>query len=235
MKLKHLFYLGFLFFSSLIFSQNEQYKELMSQDWPNLKRYREANEQLKQQDKAVTAVFMGNSITQGWYDQHPDFFTENNYIGRGISGQTTPQMLIRFTPEVIDLQPKVVVILAGTNDIAGNTGFSSVKMITDNIKAMAQLATANNIKVVLSSILPVYVYPWRPGLEPVAKIAEVNNWLKTYAEQNDHVYLDYFPALANEQKGMKKEYASDGVHPTDAGYKVMEPLVKEAIEKALKQ
>ena len=144
-------------------------------------------------------------------------------------------MLIRFTPEVIDLQPKVVVILAGTNDIAGNTGFSSVKMITDNIKAMAQLATANNIKVVLSSILPVYVYPWRPGLEPVAKIAEVNNWLKTYAEQNDHVYLDYFPALANEQQGMKEEYASDGVHPTDAGYKVMEPLVKEAIEKALKQ
>ena len=94
---------------------------------------------------------------------------------------------------------------------------------------------ANNIKVVLSSILPVYDYPWRPGLEPVAKIAEVNNWLKTYAEENDHVYLDYFPALANEQQGMKKEYASDGVHPTDAGYKVMEPLVKEAIEKALKQ
>ena len=137
MKLKHLFYLGFLFFSSLIFSQNEQYKELMSQDWPNLKRYREANDQAEKQNKEITAVFMGNSITQGWYDKHPDFFIKNNYIGRGIGGQTTPQMLIRFTPDVIDLQPKVVVILAGTNDIAGNTGFSSVKMITDNIKAMA--------------------------------------------------------------------------------------------------
>jgi len=235
MKLKHLLYLGLLFVTPLTFSQNEQYKDLMSQDWPNLKRYREANEQVKEENSEPTAVFMGNSITQGWYDQHPDFFKENNYIGRGIGGQTTPQMLIRFTPDVIDLQPKVVVILAGTNDIAGNTGFSSVKMITDNIKAMAQLATANNIKVVLSSILPVYDYPWRPGLEPITKIAEVNNWLKSYAEENNHVYLDYFPALANEQQGMKKEYASDGVHPTSAGYEVMEPLVKEAIEKALKQ
>ncbi len=156
MKIKHLFYLGLLCLTTGVFAQNEKYKELMSQDWPNLKRYREANEAVKQDNKEVIAVFMGNSITQGWYDQHPDFFTENNYIGRGIGGQTTPQMLIRFTPDVIDLQPKVVVILAGTNDIAGNTGFSSVKMITDNIKAMAQLATANNITVVLSSILPVY-------------------------------------------------------------------------------
>ena len=235
MKIKHLFYLGLLCLTTGVFAQNEKYKELMSQDWPNLKRYREANQAVKQDNKEVIAVFMGNSITQGWYDQHPDFFTENNYIGRGIGGQTTPQMLIRFTPDVIDLQPKVVVILAGTNDIAGNTGFSSVKMITDNIKAMAQLATANNIRVVLSSILPVYDYPWRPGLEPVAKIAEVNDWLKTYAEENGHIYLDYFPALANELQGMKKEYASDGVHPTSEGYDVMEPLVKEAIDSALKK
>lgn len=233
MKLKHLFYLGLLILSTGAFAQKNKYKKLMSQDWPNLKRYREANEAVKKQDQEITAVFMGNSITQGWYDQHPNFFKKNKYIGRGISGQTTPQMLIRFTPDVIDLQPKVVVILAGTNDIAGNTGFSSVKMITDNIKAMAQLATANNIKVVLSSILPVYDYPWRPGLEPTTKIAEVNAWLKNYAEENNHIYLDYFPALANDKKGMKEEYASDGVHPTSAGYDVMEPLVKDAINKAL--
>ncbi|WBL23107.1 SGNH/GDSL hydrolase family protein [Zunongwangia sp. HRR-M8] len=235
MKLKHLIYLGVLTISAGAFAQQQQYKKLMSQDWANLKWYREANNKVKMEGKPVTAAFMGNSITHGWYDKHPEFFKENNYIGRGIGGQTTPQMLIRFTQDVIDLQPKVVVILAGTNDVAGNTGYSSVKMITDNIKAMAQLAKANNIKVVLSSILPVEDYPWRPGLEPVAKIAEVNNWLKNYAEQNNHVYLDYFPALANDQQGMKKEYATDGVHPTSAGYDVMEPMVKNAIEKALKE
>ncbi len=234
MKNNRLIYLICLLFYIGAFAQNDQYKELMSQDWPNLKKYREANSKISE-EKNIKAVFMGNSITQGWYDQHPNFFKDNNYVGRGIGGQTTPQMLVRFTPDVIDLDPEVVVILAGTNDIAGNTGFASVKMITDNIKAMAQLAQSNGIKVVLSSILPVYDYPWRPGLEPVSKIAEVNSWLKSYAKKNGHVYLDYFPALANEQKGMKTEYASDGVHPTSLGYDVMEPLVKDAIEKVLKE
>lgn len=234
MKYLYLF-AALLFLPIFAAAQNPEYKELMSQDWPDLKKYGEANQKILETGNYPKVVFMGNSITEGWANMHPEFFSNNNYAGRGISGQTTPQMLIRFIPDVVDLKPEAVVILAGTNDIAGNTGFSSVKMITDNIKAMAQLAEANDIEVVLSSILPVYDYPWRPGLEPVEKIAEVNRWLKQYAEENGHVYLDYFGALRNEKEGMKKEYASDGVHPTSAGYEVMEPLVQEAIEKALKQ
>lgn len=222
-------------FVSFTHAQNEKYQELMSQDWPNLKKYREFNDSIIQAKAYPDIVFMGNSITEGWYNMHPEFFKNNNIAGRGISGQTTPQMLIRFTPDVIDLKPKAVVILAGTNDIAGNTGFSSVKMITDNIKAMAQLAKQNNIKVILSSIMPVYDYPWRPGLEPVSKIAEVNTWLKNYAEENGFTYLDYFPVLANENQGMKEEFAKDGVHPTDAGYNVMEPLVLQAIKTTLEK
>ncbi|MDT0687243.1 SGNH/GDSL hydrolase family protein [Autumnicola psychrophila] len=217
-----------------LFAQREEYKELMSQDWANLKKYREANESIVKNGNYPQVVFMGNSITEGWVNMHPEFFSDNNFVGRGISGQTTPQMLIRFMPDVVDLKPKAVVILAGTNDIAGNTGFSSVKMITDNIKAMSQLAEANGIKVILSSILPVYDYPWRPGLEPVSKIAKINEWLKNYAEENNYVYLDYFSALKNEKEGMKMEYAEDGVHPTSAGYDVMEPLAKEALQKVLK-
>ena len=127
---------------------------------------------------------MGNSITEGWVNANPEFFNENNFIGRGISGQTTPQMLIRFMQDVVQLDPEVVVILAGTNDIAGNTGLSSEEMITNNIKDMSQIATANGIEVVLSSILPVYDYAWRPGMEPVEKIASINDWLKSFAEEN---------------------------------------------------
>ncbi len=221
-----------ILFSVSIFAQTEKYPELMSQDWPNLKKYREANQEIK---SAPKAIFMGNSITEGWANMHPEFFKENDYLGRGIGGQTTPQMLLRFQQDVIDLNPKVVVILAGTNDIAGNTGFSSVKMITDNIKSMAELASANNIKVVLSSILPVYDYPWRPGLEPVEKIAKVNAWLENYAEENGHIYLDYFNAMKDERMGLPKKYSEDGVHPNADGFEVMEPLVKQAINKALSQ
>lgn len=214
-----------------LYAQNNN----MEQDWPNLKKYQDENQQIINSEKEPTVVFMGNSITEGWRNARPSFFSENNYVGRGISGQTTPQMLIRFTPDVIDLQPKVVVILAGTNDVAGNTGPASVKMITDNIKAMAQLAKANHIRVVLSSILPVSDYPWKPGLQPVPFIAEINAWLKQYAQNNGHVYVDYFPALANEEKGMKNEFAEDGVHPNKKAYQIMEPLIMEGIEKALEQ
>ena len=142
-------------------------------------------------------------------------------------------MLIRFIPDVVALNPKVVVILAGTNDIAGNTGFSSVEMITINIKAMAQLAQANNIKVILASILPVYDYPWRPGLEPVQKIAEINTWLAKFAGENNHTYLDLFTPLKDKKEGLPKQYSEDGVHPNLAGYEVMAPLTKETIEKVL--
>jgi lysophospholipase L1-like esterase len=176
---------------------------------------------------------MGNSITIGWLNARPSFFKDKPFINRGISGQTTPQMLIRFRQDVIDLQPKVVVILAGTNDIAGNTGPSTIAMIVDNIKNMAQLAHANNIKVVLSSTLPVYDYPWKPGLQPAQKIITLNSLLMNYAKENGHVYLDYFSAMVDDRNGLPKKYAEDEVHPTVEGYKVMEPLVEAAITKAL--
>lgn len=219
---------------NLSYAQTEKYQELMSQDWPNLRMYRAENQKIIENGNFPEVIFMGNSITEGWANMRPEFFEKNNFLGRGIGGQTTPQMLIRFMPDVVDLNPKIVVILAGTNDIAGNTGFSSVKMIIDNIKAMAQLAKQNNIKVILSSILPVYDYPWRPGLKPVSKIAEINEWMKSYAEKNGFTYLDYFSHLSDSRKGMKKEFAEDGVHPTEAGYKVMEPLVLEKINNLMK-
>ncbi|WP_224490056.1 SGNH/GDSL hydrolase family protein [Robertkochia flava] len=217
-----------------ISAQEKLYKELMARDWPDLKRYAAANREIAEQQNYPKVVFMGNSITEVWADHHPEFFREHQIAGRGISGQTTPQMLIRFTPDVIDLRPKIAVILAGTNDIAGNTGYASVKMITDNIKAMAQLAQANGIRVVLCSILPVYDYAWRPGLEPVEKISQVNAWIKDFAGENNHIYVDYFSALSDEKKGMKKIYSEDGVHPNAAGYRVMEPIVLKGIERALK-
>jgi len=218
-----------------LYSQETESESLMNQDWANLKKYSAENEQLKSEPSGNTVVFLGNSITEGWVYASPEFFSDNNYIGRGISGQTSPQMLIRFMPDVVDLHPKAVIILAGTNDIAGNTGFSSVKMITDNIKAMAQLAIANDIKVILCSVLPVYDYPWRKGLKPVDKIEETNKWLKEYALENGHIYLDYFSEMADEKKGLKKEFSNDGVHPNQKGYSVMAPLAKTAVQKALNQ
>ena len=216
-----------------LYSQETELETLMKQDWANLKKYSADNELQKSEPSENSVVFMGNSITEGWVNASPEFFPENNYIGRGISGQTTPQMLVRFMPDVIDLHPKVVVILAGTNDIAGNTGFSSVKMITDNIKAMAQLAVANDIKVILCSVLPVFDYPWRTGLEPVDKIEETNQWLKQYALENGHIYLDYFSIMVDERKGLRNQLSEDGVHPNRKGYAVMAPLAKTAIQKAL--
>ncbi|PKD18385.1 acylhydrolase [Salegentibacter salinarum] len=220
--------------SNFLFAQTE-YRELMEQDWANLKKYKTENDKIIHTKNYPDVVFMGNSITEGWINAQPEFFEENNYAGRGIGGQTTPQMLVRFMPDVVKLHPKAVVILAGTNDIAGNTGFSSVEMITNNIKAMAQLSKANDIKVILASILPVYDYPWRPGLEPVQKIAKINTWLEKYAEENNHTYLDLFTPLKDEKQGLPKQYSEDGVHPNLAGYKVMAPLTKEEIEKTLKQ
>lgn len=207
---------------------------LQGQDWPALDHFREANEKLAPAAEYENRiVFMGNSITIGWLHARPGFFEGKPYVNRGISGQTTPQMLVRFRQDVIDLKPAVVVILAGTNDIAGNTGPSSLKMIADNIFSMAELAKANNIKVVLSSTLPAYDYPWKPGLEPAGKIVTLNQMIKVYANLNDMVYLDYFSAMADERNGLPKKYAKDEVHPTVEGYKVMEPLAEAAIAKAL--
>lgn len=215
-------------------AQSKKIDKLMAKDWPNLKRYREANNKIVKTKQYPIAVFMGNSITDNWYQKDPQFFQKNKYAGRGISGQTTPQMLIRFTPDVIDLKAKVVVILAGTNDIAGNTGFASVKMITDNLKAMAQLAKANNIKVIFCSILPVKEYPWRKQIKnPTEKIKKVNAWMKEYSQKKGIYYLDYYVGMALQHGGMKPGISIDGVHPNEKGYNIMEPLVVAKIESVL--
>jgi len=224
--------LSFVIFLLSVFTGMFSY----AQDWPDLNHFKNENAKLECPSPGENrVVFMGNSITIGWGGICPDFFSGKSYINRGISGQTTPQMLVRFRADVIDLKPAVVVILAGTNDIAGNTGPSTLKMIEDNIVSMTELAQANGIKVILSSVLPVFDYPWKPGLEPAEKIVTLNKFLKNYAEKNGCIYLDYYSSLVDERKGMKEEYASDGVHPNLEGYKVMEPLAEEAIEKALIQ
>ncbi len=205
-----------------------------AQDWPNLSKYKTQNDSLV----APTAdenrvVFMGNSITEGWLGLYPSFFKNKFYVNRGISGQTTPQMLVRFRADVIHLHPKVVVILAGTNDIAGNTGPSTLEMIADNIFSMAELAKVNGIKVVLCSVLPVYDYPWKPGLDPVTKIAKLNTMIKEYAAYNCFEYLDYYTAMVDERLGLKADLTYDGVHPNTSGYMVMEPITETAIINAL--
>ncbi len=207
---------------------------LFAQDWANFERYKADNAKLAPPSKAENrVVFMGNSITDGWVYVDSVFFAGKPYIGRGISGQTTPQMLVRFRADVIALKPAVVVILAGTNDIAGNTGPSTLEMIMDNIISMSEMAKANGIKVVLSSVLPVFDYPWKPGLEPANKIISLNKMIKDYASKSGCIYLDYFTPTVDERNGLKAAYSEDGVHPNLAGYKVMEPLAEKAIAKAL--
>jgi lysophospholipase L1-like esterase len=160
-------------------------------------------------------------------------FPGKPYIGRGISGQTTPQMLVRFHQDVVALKPSVVVILAGTNDIAGNTGPSTQAMIEDNLSAMTEIAKSHGIRVVLSSVLPVYDYPWKRGLEPAPKITALNAWMKQYAEAVGATYLDYHTAMADLRGGLPASLSYDGVHPSEAGYRVMAPLVEAAITQAL--
>ncbi len=204
----------------------------LSQDWPNLSRYRADNVLLGRPAASESlVVFMGDSITDAW-PRNTSFFSDNHYVGRGISGQTTPQMLARFREDVISLEPKVVVILAGTNDIAGNTGPYNPEQTKGCLASMVELAQAHNIRVILSSVLPAFDYPWRPGLAPAEKIVALNTWIKAYAAQNHCVYLDYFGALAADNKGMKAEYSGDGVHPNPKGYSVMEPLAAKAISLA---
>lgn len=217
----------FLLSMNLVFNAN-------AQDWANLNRFKEENSKVGlPRTNEDRVVFMGNSITQGWIEQVPEFFDNSNFINRGIGGQTTPQMLIRFRQDVISLNPKVVIILAGTNDIAGNTGPSTLEMIEDNLYSMAELAKANNIEVVLCSILPAFDYPWKKGIEPAGKIVELNYRIKEYADTHGIVFADYFTPLANDQNGLKDEYTNDGVHPIKTGYEVMDPIAKKAIARAL--
>ncbi|MBL7856758.1 MAG: alpha/beta hydrolase fold domain-containing protein [Cyclobacteriaceae bacterium] len=211
-------------------------EERTRNDWANMKKFQDDNKKLTSPKPGENrVVFMGNSITEGWSNADPSFFEGKPYINRGISGQTTPQMVLRFRQDVIDLKPKVVVILAGTNDIAGNTGPMTLEQTRDNIISMAELAQAHGIKVVLSSVIPAFDYPWKPGLAPAEKIVSLNKMLKAYANKNSIVYLDYFSAMADERNGLKKELGYDGVHPNLAGYKVMAPLAEQAIAKALAQ
>ena len=177
---------------------------------------------------------MGDSITDAWGHPTGVFFPGKPYVNRGISGQTTPQMLVRFWPDVIALQPKVVVILAGTNDIAGNTGPTTPTSIEDNLMAMADLARANGIRVVMASILPAAAYPWKPGIDPRAEISAINSWMRDYCEKKHYVYLDYYSAMVDSNQGTKKALTIDGVHPNADGYAVMTPLAEQAITKALK-
>ena len=212
--------------NQISFTQND--------DWANLNRYKEENLNLGlPADNENRIVFMGNSITEGWLQLDPDFFKDKPYINRGISGQTTPQMLVRFRQDVVNLKPKVVVILAGTNDIAGNTGPSTLEMIADNIASMAEIAKANNIKVILCSVLPAYDYPWKPGLNPANKIVELNKWIKDYSIKNEIAYADYFSAMVDENNGLRKEYSEDGVHPNLRGYKVMAPIIENVIQRVI--
>jgi acyl-CoA thioesterase-1 len=205
-------------------------------DWAFLARYRDANAALgdpKPGEQRV--VFMGNSITDAWAKSFPTLFPGKPYVGRGISGQTTPQMLVRFRQDVVDLKPRVVVILAGINDIAGNTGPATQAMIADNIKSMTEIAKANGIVPVLSSVLPAYDFPWRRGIGPAPKVVALNAWIKCYAKQAGAVYLDYYSKMVDARGGLSPEMASDGVHPTEAGYRIMAPLAEAAIQEALKK
>ena len=203
-------------------------------DWAWLGRYRADNAALgapKPGEDRV--VFMGNSITEGWARYFPTMFAGKPYVDRGISGQTTPQMLVRFRQDVVALKPAVVVILAGINDIAGNTGPSSLEMIEDNLASMTEIAQANGIRVVLSSVLPAYDFPWRHGMEPAPKVEALNAWIRRYAAAHHAVYLDYWTPLHDARGGLPDSLASDGVHPTEKGYALMAPLAEAAIRKAM--
>ncbi len=206
-------------------------------DWPNFKRYREANATVAPLAKdEQRVVFYGDSITDGW--KLAEYFPNKPYLNRGISGQTTPQMLLRFRADVIAHKPKVVVLLAGTNDIAGNTGPMTLEMIQDNYASMAELAKANGIKFVFASVLPIHDYnAQRKQSErrPPEKILKLNEWLKAYCAKNGHVYLDYFSKTVDDKGFLKVELANDGLHPNAEGYKVMAPLAEAAIQQALKQ
>jgi lysophospholipase L1-like esterase len=206
------------------------------QDWPNLARYAGANAALPlPQPKEHRVVFMGDSITQGW--KLDEAFPGKPYVNRGISGQTTPQMLIRFRPDVVDLKASVVVILAGTNDIGGNTGPMTLEQIEENLASMVDIARVNGIHVVLSSVMPVYPSEKRPQFfqdRPPEKIVALNSWIRAYCERMRLVYLDYFSSMVSPDGLLKRELSEDGLHPNATGHKIMAPLAEAAIEKALK-
>ena len=200
-------------------------------DWANLEKYKGSNQELKKSNSGKDrVVFIGDSITEGWSDFSPEFFQQNNFVNRGISGQTTPQMLIRIKPDAVRLDPKMIVINGGTNDIAGNTGPSTPEMIIDNLCSMAEIAIKNNIDVALTTILPVYKYPGNDEVaDPPKIISFINSALEEYCKKNSLICVDYYSSMVDGKKGLKSEYGNDGVHPTKEGYEVMEKAIKNVI------
>ena len=199
-------------------------------DWAQFGRYADANKRVTTPAKVV---FMGNTITDGWWPKDSTFFIDNNFLDRGISGQTTSEMLVRFRQDVINLKPKAVVILAGINDIAHNNGVISLENVFGNIVSMAELARYNKITPIICSVLPAYDFPWRRGMNPAPKVIELNKMLKAYADKEGLTYVDYHSAMKDERDGLPKNLASDEVHPTLEGYKIMEKIVLEAIHKTI--
>jgi len=242
---------SFLFAQSVVkksvpASQSEweiEHERLLHEDWAELGHFRLANLALSAPSaRESRIVLMGDSITEGWrgtlQPEGPEmgaFFPGKPYINRGISGQTTPQMLVRFRQDVIALHPTVVVILAGTNDLAGNTGETTLEAVEDNLTSMCELARLHGIRVVLASVLPAVEYPWRPGLQPAPKIAALNHWMRTYAAAHHHIYLDLYSPMATPQGAMRPDLTPDGVHPNRAGYELMAHLLQPAIDQALKK
>ena len=205
-------------------------------DWANMNFYKDSNERLKKIADPNRVVFMGNSITQGWSHFNASFFKNNPFVNRGIGGQTSPQMLVRFRTDVVNLNPKAVVIMAGTNDIAGNTGLISIENTAENIFSMAEIAMANNIAVYICSTLPAIDFLWSPGLEPASKIVKLNTILKNYCKENGLTYVDYYAAMVDADGGLKvPDYtgANDLVHPNKQGYKVMEKIILASLKNSL--
>lgn len=198
-------------------------------DWAAFGRYAEANKNVKQ---APMLVIMGDSITDFWPNRtSSDFFNKNNIVGRGISGQVTSQMLVRFRRDVLDLKPKYVAILAGTNDIAQNQGYISAENIVGNIISMVEIARAHKIKPIVCSILPAAKYPWRPEIQSVPMVQKINQMLKDYCKKHKVKYIDFYTPMADENNGLPKKYANDGIHPTSDGYAVMEKVLLENLNK----
>ena len=226
--MKNLFFMYIL--TSLVILSNHVNAQMMI----NLNKYKEENSSLglpKQGENRI--VFMGNSITEDWKSLSPNFFLDNNYVNRGIGGETSTQMLLRFRSDVINLKPSAVVILAGINDIAENQGPISIPDIARNIFFMSQLASENNIKVILCSVLPAYDFPWRPGLNPKDKVISLNDLIQKHAQEKSFEYVDYFSSMVDERKGLIKEYGNDEVHPNLEGYRVMESIIQKSINKVL--
>jgi len=239
-KIKLLIVTASLIASSSLYSQEKNPLEgidvnqmLMHLDWPNMAYYDAQNKLVDLENNSGRVVFMGNSITQGWEQFMPKMFDNHTYINRGIGGQTTPQMLLRFRQDVIALQPKIVVILSGTNDIAGNTPLKDLENVAGHIFSMAELAHAQGIKVILCSVIPAADYPWRSGKSPEKKIPKLNSMIQDYCSENNFYYLDYFSAMTDGKNGLIENYGYDGVHPNEKGYLVMTKAVEKAINDLL--